>query len=130
MNWIPVSEQLPEELGSYLATIFENDETKVIVVLWDRFLCGELGFWTWDSWAGIEGRNVTAWAELPKPYEVESESNMSTKKELEACKVIVEQQARRIKELEDAVNKLNNRIRNSCYQPSLSSNGSWESMGG
>lgn len=57
-RWIPVTERLPEEDGDYLVTTSSFYGTTIFVTT-RNFSDGE---WTYD-------RAVTAWAELPKPFE-------------------------------------------------------------
>jgi hypothetical protein len=60
-HWIPVSERLPEEMGTYLVTLEYKKYGTVVATLW--FHNKEIG---WDSRVGYA---VTAWMPLPKPYE-------------------------------------------------------------
>ena len=61
-RWIPVSERLPEEIGTYMTTV---DYGKYGLATGQRYYHGkELG-WEDDC--------VTAWMPLPEPYKAESE---------------------------------------------------------
>lgn len=64
MEWIPVSERLPEETGTYITTL---DYEKHGLAVGQRYYHGEqIG---WDD------ECVIAWMPLPAPYKVESEEN-------------------------------------------------------
>ena len=76
-QWIPCSERLPEEDGSYLCTYgkyhigvyrFTNDLYSVDD--YDFMDCkGKRGFYVYDSeWGYSEADYITAWTELPEPY--------------------------------------------------------------
>ena len=58
-RWIPVSERLPEKIGTYMTTI---DYGKYGLATGQRFYHGTLG-WEDDC--------VIAWMPLPKPYELQ-----------------------------------------------------------
>lgn len=59
-GWIPISERLPQEEGSYLVT---DDAGGVKTVQDDEFLRYEDGTPLW-----LYSQNVTAWKPLPEPY--------------------------------------------------------------
>lgn len=64
-KWIPVSERLPKEIGSYLVTIdYGNCGTATSMVWYHGKSFG------WDF--RVEG-DVIAWQPLPIPYKAESE---------------------------------------------------------
>lgn len=58
MEWIPVTERLPEKDGDYLVTSYTYDKSKVYVAT--RFFVD--GEWLFC------GKEIVAWMELPKPY--------------------------------------------------------------
>lgn len=58
-RWIPVTERLPEEAGTYLVTLEYKEHGTGITTLWFH---GSLG---WDMRVADV---VTAWMPLPKPY--------------------------------------------------------------
>ena len=60
-RWIPVSERLPVPGKIYLVTVLDNGEPRVFIDAY--FTYGFSG----------NGEYVTAWAELPEPYEAERE---------------------------------------------------------
>lgn len=64
-EWIPCSEQLPEEEGSYLVT---DDAGGIKTVQDDEFLHYEDGTPLW-----LYSQNVIAWRPLPEPYGGEQE---------------------------------------------------------
>ena len=60
VDWIPVTERLPDEMGMYLVTLDYQEKGKGVVSLW--FHNDEIG------WNRGWNENVTAWMPLPKPY--------------------------------------------------------------
>lgn len=67
-EWIPCSERLPEESGTYIVNAIENHIVHVTFAKWmprmKRWnLSGSRSYW-----------KVTAWMPLPKPYRPEKES--------------------------------------------------------
>ena len=67
-EWIPCSEQFPEESGTYIVNAIENHIVHVTFAKWmprmKRWnLSGNRSYW-----------KVTAWMPLPKPYRPEKES--------------------------------------------------------
>ena len=62
-RWIPVSERLPEEMGTYLVTLEYKEHGKGITTLW--YHGKQIG---WDLRVADV---VIAWKPLPKPYESE-----------------------------------------------------------
>ena len=58
IEWIPVTEQLPEKSGHYLVTLIDDDNGEPWVSADDYFVYG------WDDF----GDEVVAWAEPPEPY--------------------------------------------------------------
>lgn len=61
-RWIPVSERLPEEMGTYMTTV---DYGKHGLATGQRYYHGQGLGWEDDC--------VIAWMPLPEPYKVESE---------------------------------------------------------
>lgn len=66
-EWIPVSEGLPEESGTYIVNAIENCIVHVTFAKWMKRmkkwnLTGSRSYW-----------KVTAWRPLPEPYKGESE---------------------------------------------------------
>jgi len=61
-RWIPVSERLPEEVGTYITTV---DYEKHGIAVGQRYYHGKGLGWEDDC--------VIAWMPLPEPYEAESE---------------------------------------------------------
>lgn len=76
-QWIPCSERLPEEDGSYLCTYgkyhmgvyrFSNDLYSIDDYDFTDYK-GVRGFYVYDSeWGYSEADYITAWMPLPKPY--------------------------------------------------------------
>lgn len=67
-EWIPCSEQFPEESGTYIVNAIENHIVHVTFAKWmprmKRWnLSGNRSYW-----------KVTAWMALPEPYRPEKES--------------------------------------------------------
>ncbi len=67
-EWIPCSERLPEESGTYIVNAIENHIVHVTFAKWmpriKRWnLSGNRSYW-----------KVTAWMPLPEPYRPEKES--------------------------------------------------------
>lgn len=67
-EWIPCSERLPEESGTYIVNAIENHIVHVTFAKWmprmKRWnLSGNRSYW-----------KVTAWMALPEPYRPEKES--------------------------------------------------------
>ena len=67
-EWIPCSERLPEESGTYIVNAIENHIVHVTFAKWmprmKRWnLSGNRSYW-----------KITAWMPLPKPYRPEKES--------------------------------------------------------
>ena len=67
-EWIPCSERLPEESGTYIVNAIENSIIHVTFAKWmprmKRWnLSGNRSYW-----------KVTAWMALPEPYRPEKES--------------------------------------------------------
>ena len=60
-KWIPVSERLPEGMGTYLVTLEYKEHGKGVTTLW--YHGKEIG---WDLRVADV---VVAWMPLPKPYE-------------------------------------------------------------
>ena len=63
-GWIPVSERLPDKMGSYITTIN----------------CGKYGFATGQRYffndeIGWNDKDVIAWMPLPEPYTKEDDNN-------------------------------------------------------
>lgn len=56
-EWIPCKERLPEKDGRYIVTI-HSSSTFVAVEFWQN-----------GRWSFRWNEDVTAWAELPEPYE-------------------------------------------------------------
>ena len=63
-RWIPISERLPDEMGTYLVTLDYKEHGTGVTSLW--FHNAEIG---WDLRVADE---VTAWMPLPEPYKEES----------------------------------------------------------
>lgn len=63
-EWIPCSERLPEEIGTYLVTLDYKEHGTGITTLWFH---GSLG---WDYRVADV---VTAWMPLPEPYREEED---------------------------------------------------------
>ena len=63
-EWIPVSERLPEGMGTYMTTV---DYGKHGLATGQRYYYGQ-GLWEDDC--------VIAWMPLPQPYKAESESDV------------------------------------------------------
>ena len=63
-KWIPCSEKLPEEMGTYLVTLDYEKHGTGITTLW---FYGSLG---WDLCVADA---VTAWMPLPQPHKEEGE---------------------------------------------------------
>ena len=67
IEWIPVSERLPEEGGEFLVSRYSQilDSYGVEILWYDD----HNGFHFYDSeWGDIPMEGVTAWAMLPEPY--------------------------------------------------------------
>ncbi len=63
--WIPVSERLPEEVGTYMTTV---DYEKYGIAVGQRYYHGKGLGWEDDC--------VIAWMPLPEPYRTESEDTV------------------------------------------------------
>lgn len=60
IEWHPYPQEKPTKDGTYLVTIkYEDDEESCVIT--------SVFIETYDSFCG--GRFISAWAELPKPYE-------------------------------------------------------------
>lgn len=66
-RWIPVTERLPDEMGTYLVTLDYKEHGTGVMSLW--FHNEEIG---WDLRVADE---VTAWMPLPAPWKGEDEHN-------------------------------------------------------
>ena len=68
MRWIPVTERLPNESGSYLVTVpMDNGDSYVDALDYHK---GK--FYEYDSeWGDIEYDDVLAWMPLPEPYKAD-----------------------------------------------------------
>ena len=64
-RWIPVSERLPDAIGTYLVTLDYKEHGTGVTTLW--FHNKEIG---WDLRVADV---VIAWMPLPQPYKGESE---------------------------------------------------------
>lgn len=60
IKWHPYPKEKPTEEGTYLVTMKYEDKEEAYVTT-------SVFIWAYDCFCG--GRFVTAWAELPKPYE-------------------------------------------------------------
>lgn len=72
IDWIPVSERLPEESGAFLVSLYSKIfiSREVELLYYDD----EIGFHFYDSEYGdMPVKGVTAWAPLPEPYREEEE---------------------------------------------------------
>ena len=63
IEWIPVTERLPEEEGAYIVTERDKDMEYPCYVMREWYVNGK---WSRVDTLGFE---VTAWMPLPKPYE-------------------------------------------------------------
>lgn len=71
MMWIPVSERLPDNNGTYLITVSSYDETasiEYITVDHGNSDGGFLHFETKKNPKAKSGKVVTAWMPAPEPY--------------------------------------------------------------
>ena len=57
-RWIPVTERLPEKEGYYLTTKIIDFDEPILGMTYYR-----------KEWGWSTSYKITAWAELPKPYE-------------------------------------------------------------
>ena len=67
MDWIPVTERLPEKDGRYLCTIQNKYAPEVVGVM----VCDYWNFESKHDWCPDDeaaSDNVIAWAPLPAPY--------------------------------------------------------------
>ena len=67
MDWIPVTERLPEKDGRYLCTIQNKYAPEVVGVM----VCDYWNFVSMHDWCPDDetaSDNVIAWAPLPAPY--------------------------------------------------------------
>lgn len=64
-HWIPVTERLPDEMGTYLVTLDYKEHGTGVMSLW--FHNEEIG---WDLRVADE---VTAWMPLPTPWKGEAD---------------------------------------------------------
>ena len=67
MDWIPVTERLPEKDGRYLCTIQNKYAPEVVGVM----VCDYWNFVSMHDWCPddqVASDNVIAWMPLPAPY--------------------------------------------------------------
>lgn len=72
IDWIPVSDWLPEESGAFLVSLYSQilDSYDVEMLYYDD----KNGFHFYDSEYGdVPVRSVIAWAPLPEPYKEEEQ---------------------------------------------------------
>ena len=68
-NWIPCSERLPEEAGTYLCTCADAGRLMVTMIKWQPRM---------KSWSLTGARTywkVIAWKPLPEPYQPEEDES-------------------------------------------------------
>ena len=63
-RWIPVTERLPEELGTYLVTVVDGTIKRAIAQWWYDVDNGE-GFFSCDD---CYAEDIVAWMPLAEPY--------------------------------------------------------------
>lgn len=76
VEWIPISERLPNERGEYLVTVTFEGDTYVECLHYgkpmmaNREVKGECFYDSDDEWGDVVyDTEVIAWMPLPKPYE-------------------------------------------------------------
>ena len=71
MDWIPVTERLPEKDGRYLCTIQNKYAPEVVGVMVCDYWKQAIGYVSMHDWCPDDeaaSDNVIAWAPLPAPY--------------------------------------------------------------
>ena len=63
-HWIPVTEKLPEERGTYLVTVVDGTIKRALAQWWYDVDNGE-GFFACDD---CYAEDIVAWMPLPEPY--------------------------------------------------------------
>ena len=64
INWIPTEDRLPTFYGLYLVTVKTYDTSKEVVGV-----STHTTNWYRDRWTNFNDEDVTAWAEMPEPYD-------------------------------------------------------------
>ena len=71
MDWIPVTERLPDKNGKFLCSIQSNFKRKKIMRIITTDFESGINRWSPDCMAFKD--RVIAWMPLPEPYKAESE---------------------------------------------------------
>ena len=70
-HWIPCSERLPDKMGDYLVTLWDDRGTWVEIVLWNETFGGRWQAVLYNDVDYSDISNVIAWLPLPEPYQGE-----------------------------------------------------------
>lgn len=73
MDWIPVTERLPDKNGKYLCSIQSNFKRKKIMRISTTDFESGINRWSPDCMAFKD--RVIAWMPLPEPYHADEEGN-------------------------------------------------------
>lgn len=68
-RWIPVTERLPDKMGDYLVTLWDDGRTWVEIALWNETFGGRWQAVLYNDVDYSDISNVIAWMPLPEPYQ-------------------------------------------------------------
>ena len=70
-QWVPCSERLPDKMGDYLVTLWDDRGTWVEIALWNETFGGRWQAVLYNDVDYSDISNVIAWLPLPEPYQGE-----------------------------------------------------------